>query len=360
MICPNCSEEAPEEAKFCEACGQDLNIEPSPMCVSCGEREVGDEGYCLSCGYKQPEERDHMEFRAGSTVAVTDRGKRHRHNEDAVALGQTNAGDAVLVVCDGVSSTPGSAEASKRAAATACDLLLSGLDDSVVDVDTLLAKAVEAAQAEASASTELEADGRPVTYDDDAGGPPSSTFVAVVVRSVDSVTTELSTAWVGDSRAYWVGDIAAAGVDADAGALRLSPVDHELNGSLVRWLGADSVDPTPDVTTTQVEGPGWVVVCSDGLWRYAAEPAEMQGLLGRLANEGERGLGMAKALVDFANEQGGHDNISVVLWSNHPERLDADGELSGGDAATSIASAVAFTDEGDPAPPAMPSQSDES
>ncbi|MGH1489027.1 MAG: PP2C family serine/threonine-protein phosphatase [Acidimicrobiales bacterium] len=346
MDCPNCGEAAPEDAKWCEACGQDLNSEPLPACVSCGEREVAEEGYCLSCGHKQPEERDHMEFDAGAAVGVTDRGKRHRHNEDAVAIGVTSDGTAVLVVCDGVSSTPGSAEASLRASTAARDLLLAGLEpapvgaesaedavaaqDAVkgenaaeIDVSALLTRAVEAAQVEATA-TVIDGDGPEQSNAPHTdGGPPSSTFVAVVARptiaepdSTDSAggtdgtdstgSTELATAWVGDSRAYWVGDESS----------RLTPVDHELEGSLVRWLGADSIDPTPDIALNTVSGPGHVVVCSDGLWRYASDVGELAELVGRLVTDGKHGLGLASAMVDFANEGGGHDNISVALWSN--------------------------------------------
>ncbi len=304
MNCPSCAEEAPDGAKWCEACGHDLATEPRPTCVSCGEREVADDGYCLSCGHKQPAERDHMELRHGPVVAVTDRGRRHRHNEDAVAIGATESGAAVLVVCDGVSSTPGSAEASLRAAGAARDLLVAGLDGqdaAAVDTESLLRLAVEAAQHEASASTDQE----PSTSQID-GGPPSSTFVAVVVSpTVEAI--ELATAWVGDSRAYWIGN---------GSARRLSTTDHELAGSLVRWLGADSIDPTPDIETVTVSGHGHVLVCSDGLWRYADEPGELADLLKRLVGDGRQGLALASALVDFANEQGGHDNITVALWSD--------------------------------------------
>lgn len=356
MECPNCGEQAPTDAKWCEACGQDLNSEPLPTCVACGEREVAEEGYCLSCGHKQPEERDHMVFEAGPAVAVTDRGKRHRHNEDAVAIGSIPGGATVLVVCDGVSTTAGSAEASLRAATAARDLLVSGLDGTssgvassgtsagtssgvassvpqdsgvadpqrpdpntadgdvrdpnsadgeVLDTSTLLAKAVEVAQAEASASADIAVDSAADPAVGSHGGPPSSTFVAVIVQPTAD-GAELTTAWVGDSRAYWIGE----------DARRLSPVDHEIAGSLVRWLGADSVDPTPDIELTTVSGTGHVVVCSDGLWRYAQEPGELNELVDRLTDDGAHGLALASAMVDFANEGGGHDNISVALWTN--------------------------------------------
>ncbi len=341
MVCPACGEDAPEEAKWCEACGQDLNAEPLPACVECGEREVADEGYCLSCGHKQPEERDHMEFEDGSVWAVTDRGKRHRHNEDSVAIGVAPGGSVVLVVCDGVSSTPGSAEASLRAATAARDVLVDGLgpgpiestpppagpvptdvglpteaegsgghaglppaDAAAPPIATLLSVAIEAAQAEASAAVPGEANS-PYAQ---AGAPPSSTIVAVVATPTPQ-GADLTTAWVGDSRAYWVGKE----------SMRLSPNDHELSGSLIRWLGADSMDPTPEINSTSVTGPGHVVVCSDGLWRYAAEPSELADLIGRLQAEGHAGLDLASSMVAFANEGGGHDNISVALWSHDPD-----------------------------------------
>jgi serine/threonine protein phosphatase PrpC len=321
MECPNCGEPAPEGAKFCEACGHDLNTEPLPACVSCGEREVAEEGYCLSCGHKQPEERDHMSFVSGAAAAVTDRGKRHRHNEDAVAIAETPDGGVVLVVCDGVSSTSGSAEASLRAASAARDLLVVGLtptdedeDQIVANAEELLVRAVEEAQSQASASADVQAaeeaaGGAEVNPIHD-GGSPSSTFVAVVAKPVDDGIA-LTTAWVGDSRAYWVGSTAQ----------RLTGDDHELGGSLVRWLGADTINATPEIVTTVVPAGGHVFVCSDGLWRYAAEPQELSELTERLLSDGHLGVDLATAMVAFANESGGHDNISVALWTDNQDLI---------------------------------------
>ncbi|MEM7275155.1 MAG: protein phosphatase 2C domain-containing protein [Actinomycetota bacterium] len=335
MICASCGEDNPDDAKWCEACGHDLLSVLSPPCVACGEREVGPDGYCLSCGHKQPAERDHQEYREGTVVAVSDRGRRHRQNEDAVAIATTAGGVAVLVVCDGVSTTAGSARASLRAAAAARDLLVAGIDaadeagaDVTADLPELLTRAVAAAQVEASASVDdqelvstsvLATTGPAPT---DHGGPPSSTFVAVVATPDDG-DVELATAWVGDSRAYWLGE----------DMRRLTPVDHELQGSLIRWLGADSVDPTPDIETVRMSGPGRLVVCSDGLWRYAAEPRELDEVVRRLMEDGRTGLDLASGLVDFANDAGGHDNITVALWSNSPDWAPGAGDGDGDDEA---------------------------
>lgn len=333
MLCTSCGEIAPEGSTWCEACGHELAVEATMACVQCGEREVAPEGYCLSCGARQPDERDHLVVADGAVVAVSDRGRRHHDNEDSVAVGvvepmpgvpsasqpsgsvESSASEderpVVLVVCDGVSSTPDSAKASAAAAGAARDVLVEAIATAraagtVIEVSEVLQKAVDRAQAKASAAAEQ---GQP----DHAGGPPSSTLVAVIATpSADGV--HLATAWVGDSRAYWVG------VDETR---RLTGDDHELGGSLVRWLGADSLDPSPDIDQVTIEGPGHLVVCSDGLWRYAAEPAQMGSLIETVSSEATTAVELADGLVGFANESGGHDNITVAVWSNHagwPER----------------------------------------
>ena len=298
-VCPACGETVASDAKFCEACGYDLATEPMPVCVACGALAVGAEGYCEVCGHKQPAERDHMEVVSGSISAVTDRGLRHRHNEDAVAIGERD-GVMTLVVCDGVSSTAGSAEASLGAALAARDLLVGLVKpaSSEPDVAAALIEAASVAQAEASA-TVAGTDNAPHVGD----GPPSATFVAAVVQPT-TVGHRISVGWLGDSRAYWL----------DENPRQLT-VDHEIQGALTRWLGADSVDVTPDIKQIDVETGGHLVVCSDGLWRYANSAGEMRARVGEFLNGGKQGLPLAAALVAFANKGGGHDNISVALWA---------------------------------------------
>jgi serine/threonine protein phosphatase PrpC len=294
-----------------------------------------------------------VEVEAGPVVAVSDRGRRHQHNEDAVAVGVGPDGAAVLVVCDGVSSTAGSAAASLAAADAARDVLVAGLeqpqlslDGSAETIESLLTRAAAAAQHQAVDSFEFApaaelaeaAVGAPVGEVDprfDDGGAPSTTLVAVVARPQPDDRTELAACWVGDSRAYWVGtggdqvgiegdqvgadQVGAEGDQVGAeGDRRLTGPDHELAGSLVRWLGADCPEPEPDVAVSVAVGPGHLVVCSDGLWRYAAEPGELGATCRRLLGEGYSGRELASALVEFANGEGGHDNISVALWSSEP------------------------------------------
>jgi hypothetical protein len=64
-----------------------------------------------------------------------------------------------------------------------------------------------------------------------------------------------------------------------------------------------------------VLGPGWVLVCSDGLWNYCSEPGNVASLVHDTvrASTGAGPLELASALVDWANHQGGRDNITVAL-----------------------------------------------
>jgi serine/threonine protein phosphatase PrpC len=80
---------------------------------------------------------------------------------------------------------------------------------------------------------------------------------------------------------------------------------------VTRWVGADPAEAPPHVATFEPPGPGVLLLCSDGLWNYQPEAAELASLaLPRALTDP---LGAAKELVQFAIESGGRDNITVVL-----------------------------------------------
>src|SRR6266702_1040737 len=123
--CPGCGQPVAAEDGFCEACGRDLYPitvsvgEPGHggPCPVCGSR-VGADGYCEQCGRKAPSGSDHVELDNGMLAGITDRGLRHRRNEDAMAIAatDTSAGPAaVAVVCDGVSTSARADEAALAA-----------------------------------------------------------------------------------------------------------------------------------------------------------------------------------------------------------------------------------------------------
>ena len=319
MTCPSCGRGVGPQDSFCEACRAELapavvsGEVPGAVttCPECQSARITPDGYCESCGHKLPSSRDHTELDLGMLAGVTDRGLRHHRNEDAMALATAEPASgpaAVAVVCDGVSSSQRPDEASLAAAQAAVQVLLAGTRTGA-DLMEASRDAISAAQ-EAVAGLKEEAGEQ---------DPPSATFVSAAITG-DSVTL----CWLGDSRAYWLGDgsgtgakrlttddslaaeMVAAGLISEEDALAL-PQAHVVTG----WIGADGGHAAPHVATFEPPGPGVLLLCSDGLWNYRPEAAKLAELA--LPQALADPLGAAQALVKFAIDAGGVDNVTVVL-----------------------------------------------
>jgi len=265
-------------------------------------------------------DRDHMEEDLGQVAGVSDRGLRHSRNEDAMhfAVADTDGGPvAVAIVCDGVSSAPRPDEASWTAVNTGITLLAEGAERGD-DPDSISRAAVQAA-------------GRALNELVGPDGAPASTYVSAVVSQ-----RHITVCWLGDSRAYWLAansalptgphdtmditggsrrvtrddslaeEIVAAGL-ATMDEAMASPQAHVIT----RWLGADLPEPEPHVEQFTPTGPGVLLLCSDGLWNYRPEAAELAAMAMPAAQT--RPLDAAADLAKFALDSGGLDNITVVL-----------------------------------------------
>ncbi|MEW1954459.1 protein phosphatase 2C domain-containing protein [Terrabacter sp. NPDC080008] len=294
--------------------------EDDSTCHACGQGHIVD-GYCDNCGTPPPDPRDHfVQAPAPWVGGVCDIGRRHSRNEDAMSLSATEApgSRAVLVVCDGVSMASDSHIASLAAATEARAVLDQPFPRGAGTPDAWAAAAGRALTTAVARANEAVM----AAVVEDVPNPPSCTFAAAVVE--DDVIVAGN---VGDSRIYWLPDAdhepalqlgrddSFAQEQMAAGVPRLEAEHGPHAHSITRWLGRDAPDDLTPHLTTVTASAGWLLVCSDGLWNYCSEADELRTLL----REHAAGLGdptpsaLAQALVDFANEQGGRDNITVAL-----------------------------------------------
>lgn len=300
-------------------------------CAQCGEGFYLD-GYCDQCGGKEPDPRDHfVETPAAWVAGVCDIGKRHTRNEDGMALlaQEPTLSHAVLVVCDGVSNTTDSHIASLAAARAAREVLAAPIPQAMGLREALVA-AVHRRFADAvTAARRAVVETTPATGPGATETPPSCTFVAALVHDGLAVVGN-----VGDSRAYWLPDNPASeprqlSTDDSFAAEQIRdgiPRKEAETGpqahAITRWLGVDSPpDLAPHLDQVQLAEPGWLLVCSDGLWNYCSDAHDLRDLVGRTVaalspvgspSQATPGA-VAQALVDFANGCGGMDNISAAL-----------------------------------------------
>jgi len=146
---------------------------------------------------------------------------------------------------------------------------------------------------------------------------PSATYISAVIGP-DAVTI----CWLGDSRAYWLAtdsdakrltrddslaeEMVAQGELTEAEAMA-SPQAHVIT----RWLGADVGTAQPHVTRFEPSGRGVVLISSDGLWNYRPDATGLAGLALPAAFHDPSSA--ADALLKFALDAGGMDNITIVL-----------------------------------------------
>jgi len=123
---------------------------------------------------------------------------------------------------------------------------------------------------------------------------------------------------VGDSRAYFLspdGNLETLTRDhslvqrlVELGQLtEEEALSHPQRNVLYRALGQGEVFD-PDISSYPLPKPGWIILCSDGLWGVLKEEAIVN-----IIRSAPTVHIAAQLLVDAANAAGGPDNISVIL-----------------------------------------------
>jgi len=315
--CPSCASETVPDANFCGRCGAKLAASPELPVAKCrcgaGPESIDAAGFCNECGVRQLEAdpSDHQEHVVNADfAAVTDRGRRHAVNEDAVFIAEATSPSGpvcLLAVCDGVSTSAGAAQASAAAVEAFRKVAIAALARGAELADVAM-------QAARSAQDAVVA----VPHHDDENAP-AATLVAAIVRARRAVII-----WAGDSRAYlladttaqltrddsWYNDVVEKGVLTPAQAKK-----HKYAHSIVNSLGglAEGGEFAPNLIDVALPERAGILLCSDGLWNCADTPEEIR----ELASGAGDAIAVCRGLVAFANSHGGHDNISAVLLRWH-------------------------------------------
>lgn len=240
-------------------------------------------------------------------------GRQRDHNEDTLfalnailADGNDDLPFGIFIIADGMGGHLNGEVASSAAAKTLSEYLvnnfyipfLSGKSHTEQDsIHDIMEKGMLAAQ-------------HAVLHSAPGGG---TTLTAAMVIG-DRVTVS----HVGDSRAYILypdGRIEA--ITEDHSLVRrlqdLGQIDekeasvHPQRNVLYRALG--QTEPfRPDISTLILPHPGYMLLCSDGLWGSVPD-AEIS----RIVIKAENPSAACSSLVRAANEAGGPDNISVIM-----------------------------------------------
>jgi serine/threonine protein phosphatase PrpC len=236
---------------------------------------------------------DEASTTAAGAAAFTRRGRGHEGNQDAAALaGDPTRTDAVLG--DGLSNTPGSRQASR----TGVEAGLAALSDHAGDDPiTAIRRAYRAAALMVT-----------------AGRVGASTWLAARVIRDHAGGARLVFGWVGDSRVYW---LPAPG---SAGAPELLSTDHAViynpfgaradTDALTRWL-APFYRPELQIATTQITGPGLIVLVTDGVWNTLRDPATLATTLSATAYTDPTRA--AAELADAARELDPDDDATAIV-----------------------------------------------
>ena len=229
----------------------------------------------------------------GAYAVASDTGRRRRRNEDNYVVAPP-----LFAVADGMGGAQAGEVASRLAA--------SALEDAVTDLDGL--RRVDALIQEANrriydrASTDPSASGM------------GTTMTVALVEGMNVVIGH-----VGDSRAYLVRGDTMEQLTEDHSLVnellksgKLSEEEaqiHPQRNVIVRAVGTDP-DVDVDAFTIEAEDGDVFLICSDGLTDMV-EDVDILELVDSNRDDLEKAV---RSLVQFANKEGGEDNITAVAF----------------------------------------------
>jgi serine/threonine protein phosphatase PrpC len=247
------------------------------------------------------------------TGAARNVGKTRDQNEDSLFLhtsligaGTSSVPFGVFIVADGMGGHQNGEKASETAVRTMGSYLINKLFDSLYGTNP---------SPPSESLQEIMKVGITQCHKNIIESAPGG---GTTMTAVITIGTQMTLAHVGDSRAY------AVYLD---GRMQLLTRDHSLvkrleelgqitaeeaaihpqKSMLYRALGQGDA-PEPDIFTASMPNPGYLLICSDGLWGVLSEERIFQ-----IISESINPQRACQNLVDAANAAGGPDNITVIM-----------------------------------------------
>ena len=247
------------------------------------------------------------------TGASRDVGRAREKNEDSlfshvslIDSGQTSLPFGLFIVADGMGGHRYGAAASEAAIRTMSNYIFGKLYSSIYAIDP---------QPPSEPLQEIMKQGIQKAHESVLENAPGG---GTTMTAVITLGSQMTIAHVGDSRAY------AIYLD---GRMQILTRDHSLvkrleelgqitaeeaavhpqKSMLYRALGQGDA-PEPDVFSASIPHPGYLMICSDGLWGVVPQDKVFE-----VISDAPSPQRACQSLVDLANAAGGPDNITVIL-----------------------------------------------
>lgn len=233
----------------------------------------------------------------------TDNGKQRVRNEDAFATLSNQAGQ-LFVVCDGMGGHPGGDLAAKIAS--------TGIKSFFTDhADKILSLQREAIDLSLKHANEL--------IKEAVAKHPSYTSMGTTCEVVFLHENKAFWGHIGDSRIYHLSEGKLSQLTKDhsyvqhlleTGTITQEEAkNHPRKNEISQCLGAELIYPQIGAEALELQHGDMLLICTDGLTNMVDQESIRQVLVdGKLSTQGK-----ADKLVKMANDQGGADNITVIL-----------------------------------------------
>lgn len=239
-------------------------------------------------------------------ASATDIGKNRTENQDRVFAEFLGENQAFATVCDGMGGQASGGTASSLAIGTITDRVKTNFreDMNVNSLRNLLLSSVHAANTVVYEKSK---------EDINTNGMGTTCVGALVIGKKIFVVN------VGDSRAYLLNSNGITQITTDhtfvqylyeQGEITKEEMkNHKMKNIITKAVG---VEPDVEVDYFELEERGnfAVLLCSDGLTNYCSEEIMYNMVYEKNLDEAVRNL------IDYANEQGGGDNISAAVIAN--------------------------------------------